>query len=289
MDHEPTPSTTFPTRGVILFLIVPLIVTIIAFATLLKADFEDLPLGTPLVHIPTQTATPVQPEPATGSQVEDVYQSGLRAYEQGDYAAAVELFRSVLEQAPDSSVVYNSLGLALSGQGDLEAAALAFQRAIVLDAGHPLAQYNLALALHELGRVDEAENAYLNAIRINPGLAFAHYGLANLLRSEGRLAEAEDSYLAAIQADSSLEEAYVELGLIYAGSESWSKAEEILEAGRAQAPDSLEIQYNLGIIYVTSGEIRLARLLFTGILASDPGGTWGNLASQALNQIGAER
>ena len=277
----------FPVRSVILFMILPVIVTIIAFATLLRANFNELPLGTPLVNLPTAEATATQAVSAGSRDLEDSYQAGLEAYQRGDYQQAIVLFQAVAEEAPDSAIVYNSLGLAYFQIGDSESAAQAFQQAITLDWNHPMAQFNLAESLLDLGRLDEAEAAFREAIRQNPGLAAAHYGLATLLRSEGRAEEAESAYLAATEADDSFIGAYVELALLYAGAQDWQSAETILEKGRAAVPDSLEIQYNLAVAYATQGKMRLARLLFTSITASDPGGTWGNLASQALNNLGS--
>lgn len=285
MADNAASGARFPVRGVILFMILPVVVTIIAFASLLKANFQDLPLGTPLVNLPTQEATPTRPVVDGSRELEDLYQAGLEAYDRGDYEQAAGLFRTVAEQAPDSAVVYNSLGLALSQLGDMEAAVQAFEQAITLDWNHPTAQYNLAMALFDLGRYGEAEGAFREAIRQNPGQVAAHYGMATLLRSEGRLDEAETAYLAAIDADGTFVGAYVELGLLYAGAQKWESAEAVLETGRAAVPGSLEIQYNLAVTYATLGKTRLARLLFTSITASDPGGTWGNLASQALESL----
>lgn len=285
MNMSPASQNGISFQGILLFLALPAIVTVLAFASLLTTDVSEMAIGTPLVVRATETAAATAKPSPTAVDLETLYAAGLTAYQAGDFSAAEMAFREVLLGAPDSAVVHNSLGMALAQQGRLEEAAQEYAAATALDAGYATAWFNLGVVRLALADPAGAEGALLQAAAVDGDFAAAHLKLADLYVEQGRNSEAEARYLQAIRAGPELVEAHLGLGLLYASQEDWSKAQNALETGLALAPDSLEIRYHLGVVAVNRGDTRDALLLFNSVIADDPGGEWGSLAADALSML----
>jgi Flp pilus assembly protein TadD len=75
-----------------------------------------------------------------------LYESGTRALDRGDAAAAVADLEQAARLVPDASEVQNHLGLAYAAAGRSGDALLAFRRAVALDCDNQAAQHNLRAA-----------------------------------------------------------------------------------------------------------------------------------------------
>jgi Flp pilus assembly protein TadD len=75
-----------------------------------------------------------------------LYESGTRALERGDAAAAVADLEHATRLVPHASEIQNHLGLAYAGAGREEDALRAFRRALELDCDNAAAQENLRAA-----------------------------------------------------------------------------------------------------------------------------------------------
>lgn len=92
---------------------------------------------------------------------------------------------------------YNSSGVKLYQQGQYAIASDHFQKAIRADPNHPDAYYNLAATYHQLGRLnqradqlDQAELFYRQCLQKHPNHRDGHRGLAVLLAQRSRSEEA---------------------------------------------------------------------------------------------------
>ena len=115
--------------------------------------------------------------------------SGVLAHQQGRDDAVALIARSV-ELEPDRADWHSNLGIVLQDGLRLEEATAAYEQAIALDPEHANAHSNLGVVLRAQGRVDDAEAAYRTAIRIDPDHADAHHNLGVLLNGLGRRREA---------------------------------------------------------------------------------------------------
>lgn len=88
---------------------------------------------------------------------------GFLAQGQEDFAAAVESYQLVLDEAPNDFEILNNFGNAKAGLGDHEAAVKALKRAIAIDENAAPTYLNLAAALIALEENDEAEGILKNA------------------------------------------------------------------------------------------------------------------------------
>ncbi len=86
----------------------------------------------------------------------DTFLAGVRAYESGDYAAAVEAFSNLVSRGYESGLLYFNLGNGYLKSGDLGRAILWYERALKRIPGNADLLYNLDYA-RALTR-DEVEN-----------------------------------------------------------------------------------------------------------------------------------
>ncbi|MBN1270488.1 MAG: tetratricopeptide repeat protein [Kiritimatiellae bacterium] len=93
---------------------------------------------------------------------------GIIAWREGDVAAAVSTLRSALDIDPDSAQLHNYMGILLHAQDDLAGAADEFKKAAALDDKHVEARFNLAviLASEDPPQADEAKRYYEEALKL---------------------------------------------------------------------------------------------------------------------------
>ena len=111
---------------------------------------------------------PPVPEPAVG-----LTRQGLARFAVGDYRAAEQAFRAVVEVAAHEPMAWNNLALVLVAVGELDQAAAALRRSLGLDARQFAPWLNLAGALLRQGKAQEAEAACACALALDPASADA--------------------------------------------------------------------------------------------------------------------
>lgn len=120
--------------------------------------------------------------------------AGVLAHQQGRNDEAVSLIEKSLALAPDRADCYNNLGIIFQSAGKLQAAIGAYRRAIAIDPGHANAHSNLGVLLRATGKPLEAEAAYRTAIQLNPEHIDAYTNLGILLNALKRTREAAECY-----------------------------------------------------------------------------------------------
>ena len=118
-----------------------------------------------------------------------LHYAGVLAHQQGQSDEAVALIERSLALAPGRADCYNNLGIIFQSTGKLQAAIDAYQHAIAIDPSHANAHSNLGVLLRATGKPLEAEAAYRTAIQLNPEHIDAYTNLGILLnalkRTEG--------------------------------------------------------------------------------------------------------
>ncbi len=153
---------------------------------------------------------------------------GYVRLQQGRIEEAIE----ILDEARDvreTSMVLNTLGMALERQGDHVKAAQAFRRALALDPTNAQAYHNLGNAFSQRGELEAAAKHYAAAIYYDPDLRFARLALGRVLYQMGRLDAARRFFEAAAQGET-YAEAQRLLGLVAFEQERYGDAARCVQA-----------------------------------------------------------
>lgn len=148
-------------------------------------------------------------------QVQEYFQAAKQAEKAGDYAKAVDAYRSILKTMPELAEVHQNLGLVYYIQVKNREAIESFQQALK---GKP----NLLGANLFLGMAYARTNQYEKAI-------------APLKK--------------AISLNPNERNAYLNLGLSYVETGRYHEAAETLQRGLDQFPKDIDMLYNLGKVY----------------------------------------
>lgn len=117
--------------------------------------------------------------------------------DQNRYDEAVEVLRARIQGAPDSAMLWNTLGTVLSDQGDMATALTFFDEALRLEPDFAKARYNRGNARQPLGDfVGALEDIEVALPHAAPGYetAMMHMARALTLMGAGRLKEGFEAY-----------------------------------------------------------------------------------------------
>lgn len=163
--------------------------------------------------------------------------SGVLAHQQARDEQAVALIERSLELEPERADWHSNLGIVLQDRLDLEGATAAYERAIALDPEHANAHSNLGVVLRATGKAAEAEAAYRAAIRIDPDHSDAYHNLGVLLNGQKRQREAALCFSKVITLTPRHPEARRLLALAYYTLGEVDKAVEVFEEWLRDEPD----------------------------------------------------
>ena len=139
--------------------------------------------------------------PAKQPVGEVTYEIAERAFLDGHYSDAVDLFTRYTEKKPDNSFGHYMLGLSAWKDGRLDIAEGEFQKSLTLDPNHQKSCLNLARVLLEGHRPTEALTVLDRAIEIDSTSSSAYRLKGNALTDLGRGDDAVVAYQYAIQLD----------------------------------------------------------------------------------------
>lgn len=141
--------------------------------------------------------------------------TGMRAYKDGNYAAAKDSFQKSLYDEPNNADYAHNLGASLKKTGDYAGAEHAYRHALMLDPSHQPAHHSLAMLLSEQGRTQEAKDVAQMWADTEPYLPESHIELAWLQREMGDNAGAEQSLRNALRIEPNNDVATAQLGDLY--------------------------------------------------------------------------
>ena len=131
-----------------------------------------------------------------------------------EFTAAHEVYRRVLEAAPDHPRALHYAGLLAHQQQRNDEALALIERSLALRPNEADWHSNLGIVLQSAARLGEAIDAYRRAIAIDPGHANAHSNLGVLLRASGEPQQAEAAYRTALQLNPAHIDAWTNLGIL---------------------------------------------------------------------------
>ncbi|GAB5527648.1 MAG: hypothetical protein Roseis2KO_55200 [Roseivirga sp.] len=133
-------------------------------------------------------------------EAEELYEAGLKLFEQYDWEQAIEVFRKAIfleTSNPLKANIYNSLGYAHMRMGDLEGSLTNFQIAIDLT-GHAYAFSNMAYVMILGGRAEAAQELIKMSFEVNDQAGYAHRNTAMYHQALGDIELAEEHFQKAL-------------------------------------------------------------------------------------------
>ncbi len=175
-----------------------------------------------------------------------VLSSALRLHQAGRLDEASDLYRQVLERAPDDADALHLFGLLAHHRGDPGGAVEHIGRALSLAPDNPMCHNDMAMAMGALGRLEEAVGHLERALELRPDWAEALNNLGNALSELGRGPAAIEHYQKALAARPDFAEAHNNLGAAFASAGRALEAEAHYRRAVAVRPGYAEAHTNLG-------------------------------------------
>ncbi len=183
---------------------------------------------------------------------------------------AEELYRRVLEMAPNHPEALHYAGVLAHQQGRSDEAVALVERSLALTPGQADWYSNLGIILQSDGKLEAAIDAYRRAIAIDPSHANAHSNLGVLLRATGKPSEAEAAYRTAIQLNPDHIDAYTNLGILLNGLKRTEEAAACYSKVITLRPKHRDARKLLALAHCTLGEIGEAVNIFEAWLEEEP-------------------
>jgi tetratricopeptide (TPR) repeat protein len=126
------------------------------------------------------------------SPAPDVLRNAAAAYQAGDMAGAIRLYREFLKEYPHAAEIRSNLGAALVRSGQFAEAIQEYRAALEQLPNNPRVRMNLALAYYKLGRIREAVGELETLHKMQPLESKSALLLADCLVQAGQPEKAVD-------------------------------------------------------------------------------------------------
>ena len=185
-------------------------------------------------------------------------QSLIHLYHQGQFQEALKKAHQLQFIFPNSSILYNIMGVVHRNLEQLPESINSFKKAIMINPDFDDAHNNMGLALKESGDHKKAIESYEKAIKINPAYAEAHNNMGVALKSIGKLEEAIKSFKQAIKIKPDYLMGHNNMGLALKESGDHKKAIESYQKAIKINPFYAEAYNNMGIALKDIGKLEEA-------------------------------
>lgn len=192
--------------------------------------------------------------------------------QRNELMSAQKEFQFILEKDSNNTTGTTGLGAVYFNQGDYEAAEDNFRQVMDAEPNEPVFHTNLAWALvrqDKEGEFAEAEKHCRRALQLDPNYAQAFGCLGVLAFKRGNLRESEDYLRTSIEVNPE-EGNYSDLGALYIQMERYEEAEEKLKKAIEINKDDVQAHVELGNFYLKTYKPKKAVREFRQAMAIDP-------------------
>jgi predicted TPR repeat methyltransferase len=213
-------------------------------------------------------------QPATKDRavsLEEAVAIAIQMQQNEQWSAASDIYRRVLDVAPDYPEALHFAGVLAHQQGQSEQATALIERSLELEPERADWYSNLGIVLRDRLQLDEAVHAFQRAIAIDPDHANAHNNLGVVLRAQGLLPEAEAAYRAAIRVNENNLDAFTNLGILLNAQRRTQEAVVCFCKVIILRPKHPEARRLLALAHWTLGERDKAIGVFEEWLREEPG------------------
>ncbi len=209
-------------------------------------------------RLPAQNTAPTSAEL---NQLADLFNAG-------HHAELEHQAHLLVEQRPDSGIIWKVLGAALQLQGKNALSSL--RKAATLLPDDAEAHYNLGVTLKNLGQLDDAVASYCRSLEIKPDYAGAHCNLGVALQELGRLDDAAASYRLALKIKPDFADAHYNLGVVLQSLGQLDDAVASCRRALEIKPEFAQAHYNLGNALLSLGQLEVAIVSYRRALEINP-------------------
>lgn len=188
--------------------------------------------------------------------VDALHYLGVASHQLGQSASAVELIRRALALSPNYPDAHNNLGNVLRRQGHLDEARLAYERTLELRPDNPDALNNLGTILNARRQYGEAIALYRRLLELCPEHVEAHHNLGNSYLGAGAAEQALEAFRQALLLRPYDAASYRRLGAAFYALGRHAEAAEIYRRWLDVQPDDPEARH---LVAATSGGAAPAR------------------------------
>lgn len=251
-----------------------------------------------------QADAPDQPSAEPADIAARMHNAGL-AFETGDFAAAADICREVLDVSPDNVLALQRLGFSLHALGELQQAETALTRSLDFDSTSPYTHYILGEIAEAQGNIDGACTSWRTTIGLAADFEPAYLGLCRLLCQDGWLdmaiqtasdgithipesvgmflclgnlhyekqqfALAQQAYQHALTIQADRADLFANLGMAFLAQSQFAQAIEALEHSIRLEPSRAEVHNNLANALSGAGRIEEALACYAHVASMAPG------------------
>lgn len=215
-------------------------------------------------------------------KLEDLYETGLAAFDRRDYAVAEEAFAEILKQKPNFADVLNKMGVIYNQTNRLDLAVKTFERALELNPCYTEAALNLAITYSEIGKYERSREVFEKAARcsnvtpramdpfVQGKLANEHLRIGNIYYQMGLLDEAIEEYQKALRFSPNFADILTQLGIALRDKGRHDEAIKQFNLAKEINPHYIPARLHLGITYYSQGFFGLAEEEWREALNIDP-------------------
>jgi tetratricopeptide (TPR) repeat protein len=182
---------------------------------------------------------------------------GIRALDNGDYAAAVNDFRNALAVVPDDPSLRHELATALYASGNTQEAFNEFTEITKRSPGFAKAHYSLGMLVASQGRLADAVEQFASAVKADPNYPGAELQLAEALRRSGRAADALSHYSRVIALDPHAADARLGYAMALARLQRYRDARDALLDAMKVQPDQPALSQALARLLAAAPDERV--------------------------------
>jgi tetratricopeptide (TPR) repeat protein len=182
---------------------------------------------------------------------------GIRALNNGDWAAAAAHFRKGIELAPANPSLRHKLGTALAQMGDARGAQEQFEEVVRVSPEDAKAHYSLGLLVEASGRHQDAIERLSAAVRSEPDYVEARLALAGILRRSGQLQEALTQYEHVLKINPRVTDAAFGHAMALVALRRYGQARDRLTEGMEVYPDQPRFAHALASLLAAAPDDRV--------------------------------
>jgi tetratricopeptide (TPR) repeat protein len=208
---------------------------------------------------------------------ESMFAEARKLHQAGRLSEAEQLYRRVINTAPDHADSLHWLGVIALQAGHLDAAAELIGKAIAIQGNAPVYHSNLGLVRQQQGKLDQSAACFERALALRPGYAEARNNLGVTLQRQEKFAEAMAQFDHALKLKPDYVEAARNLANLHFMSGNAAHRAGRLDAAidhyaraAAATPGFVEAQFNLGNALRDRGDLELARAAYERALTQNP-------------------